>query len=104
DHHRPNGVHMATGKARTAAMRARPSSALEARVKERPGFLTVPNALAVRGGVPIFYRGECVGGVGISGNSHHDEVIAEGGGDALKGGRPPAGDKSEKKKPGRGRG
>ena len=100
DHHRPNGVHMATGKARTAAMRARPSSALEARVKERPGFLTVPNALAVRGGVPIFYQGECVGGVGISGNSHHDEVIAQAGADALDGGKPPAGgDKSAKKKP-----
>ena|SRR4051812_19136821 len=87
DHHRANGVHMATGKARTAAMRARPSSALEARVKERPGFLTVPNALAVRGGVPVFYRGECVGGVGISGNSHHDEPIAQAGADALETGK-----------------
>ena len=62
DQNSANTVNMATGKARTAAMRARPSSALEARVKERPGFLTVPGALAVRGGVPIFYRGECVGG------------------------------------------
>jgi glc operon protein GlcG len=101
DHHRPNGVHMATGKARTAAMRARPSSALEARVKERPGFLTVPNALAVRGGVPIFYQGECVGGVGISGNSHHDEVIAQAGADALMQDAPA---KSAKKKPRRKRG
>ena len=64
DQNSANTVNMASGKARTAAMRARPSSALEARVKERPGFLTVPGALAVRGGVPIFYRGECVGGVG----------------------------------------
>ena len=65
DHHRPNGVHMATGKARTASMRARPSSALEARVKERPGFLTVPNALAVRGGVPVFYRANASAGSGF---------------------------------------
>jgi glc operon protein GlcG len=105
DHHRPNGVHMATGKARTASMRARPSSALEARVKERPGFLTVPNALAVRGGVPVFYQGECVGGVGISGNSHHDEVIAQAGADALGGGKPAGSDAtSSKKKPRKSRG
>ena len=42
-----NSVDMATGKARTAAFRERPSSSLEARVKERPGLLTYPNAIAV---------------------------------------------------------
>jgi glc operon protein GlcG len=105
DHHRPNGVHMATGKARTASMRARPTSALEARIKERPGFLTVPNALAVRGGVPVFYRGECVGGVGISGNSHHDEVIAQAGADALGEGEMRTADsKTAQKKPRKTRG
>jgi uncharacterized protein GlcG (DUF336 family) len=86
DQNSANTVNMATGKARTAAMRARPSSALEARVKERPGFLTVPGALAVRGGVPIFYRGECVGGVGVSGNGQNDEPIAQAGADALESG------------------
>jgi uncharacterized protein GlcG (DUF336 family) len=84
DQHRPNAVEMATLKARTAALRARPSSTLEERVKERPGFLMVPNVLAVRGGVPVFYGGECVGGVGISGIDVNDEAVAAAGADALE--------------------
>jgi glc operon protein GlcG len=83
DQHRPNAVDMATLKARSAALRARPSSTLEERVKERPGFLMVPNSLAIRGGVPVFYAGECVGGVGISGADTLDETIAEAGANAL---------------------
>jgi glc operon protein GlcG len=82
--HRPNGVEMATGKARTSALRGRPSSALEARVKERPGFMMTPNCLPIRGGVPIFYDGEIVGGIGISGIDVNDEPIAQAGADALK--------------------
>ncbi len=84
DKHRPNAVEMATMKARAAALRARPSSTLEARVKERPGFLMVPNVLAVRGGVPVFYAGECVGGIGISGLDVNDELVADAGANALE--------------------
>lgn len=84
DRHRPNAVDMATLKARSAALRARPSSTLEARVKERPGFLMVPNILAVRGGVPVFYAGECVGGIGISGLDINDETVADAGATALE--------------------
>jgi glc operon protein GlcG len=83
DQHRPNGVEMATLKARTAALRARPSSTLEQRVAERPGYLMVPNVLAVSGGVPVFYAGECVGGVGISGIDANDEIVAAAGAEAL---------------------
>jgi glc operon protein GlcG len=79
-----NTVDMATGKARTAAFRERPSSALEERVKERPGFLMTPNQIGVRGGVPLFYRGECVGGIGVSGIGNHDEPTAKAGADALE--------------------
>lgn len=75
----PGTIEMATGKARTAAVRERPTAALEERVKERPGFLTTPNAIAVRGGVPVFYNGLCVGGVGVSGISVHDEPVAQAG-------------------------
>jgi uncharacterized protein GlcG (DUF336 family) len=82
--HRPNSVEMSTGKARTGALRARPSSALETRAKERPGFLMTPNCLPIRGGVPIFYNGEIVGGVGISGIDVHDEPVAQAGADAIK--------------------
>jgi glc operon protein GlcG len=79
DHHSSNSVEMSAGKARTAAFRQRPSSALEQRIKERPGFLSAPNQIGVRGGVPIFYQGECVGGVGVSGVGPHDELVAEAG-------------------------
>jgi uncharacterized protein GlcG (DUF336 family) len=79
----PGSVDMATGKARTAAIRERPTAALEDRVKERPGFLTFPNAIAVRGGVPVFYQGKCVGGVGVSGIGENDEPVAQAGADTI---------------------
>jgi len=79
----PNTVDMATGKARTAAYRERPSSALEERVKDRPGFLMTPNQIGVRGGVPLFHQGECVGGVGVSGIGNNDEPAALAGAAAL---------------------
>lgn len=79
----PSSVEMATGKARTAAIRERPTAALEDRVKDRPGFLTYPNAIAVRGGVPVFYDGKCVGGVGVSGVGNNDEPVAQAGADAV---------------------
>ena len=75
----PSSIEMAVGKARTAAMRGRPSAALEERVQSRPGFLTFPNAIAVRGGVPVFYEGLCVGGVGVSGIGENDEPVAAAG-------------------------
>ena len=83
DQHRPNAIEMATLKARSAALRARPSSTLEARVKEQPGFLMVPNILAIRGGFPVIYAGQCVGGIGISGADVNDETIAEAGTNVL---------------------
>jgi glc operon protein GlcG len=69
-------VEMATLKARTAALRGRPSSALAERVTERPGFLMMPNCLAVDGGTPILFEDECLGGVGVSGIDNDDERIA----------------------------
>ena len=79
----PNSVEMATGKARTAAFRERPSSALEQRIKDRPGFVTYPNVIAVRGGVPVFFENKCVGGVGVSGVGNHDEPVAAAGAAAI---------------------
>jgi uncharacterized protein GlcG (DUF336 family) len=80
----PNSVEVATLKARTAAFRERPSSNLEQRVKEQPGWLMFPNGLAMGGGVPLFYRHQCVGGIGVSGVAHDDEAVAKTGADALK--------------------
>jgi glc operon protein GlcG len=56
----PNSVDVAAMKARTAAFRERPSSNLEERVKERPGWLMFPNGLPMSGGVPLFHGKECV--------------------------------------------
>lgn len=83
DRQSPNSVEVATMKARTAAFRERPSSALEARVKEQPGWLMFPNGLAMGGGVPLFHDGECVGGIAVSGMAHDDELVAQAGADAL---------------------
>jgi glc operon protein GlcG len=83
DRQSPNSVEIATLKARTAAFRERPSSALQERVKERPGWLMFPNSLPIAGGVPLFCGDECVGGVGVSGIADDDELVAQAGADAL---------------------
>ncbi len=79
----PNSVDVATLKARTAAFRERPSSALEERVKTQPGWLMFPNGLPMGGGVPLLYRGQCVGGIGVSGVAADDEAVAQAGAAAL---------------------
>jgi uncharacterized protein GlcG (DUF336 family) len=81
-----NGVNtgdMATLKARTAALRGRPSSAFAERVQEKTGFLMSPNCLGVPGGVPILYEKECIGGIGVSGIDYDDEPVAKAGADAF---------------------
>ena len=72
----PNSVDVAIKKAQTAAYRERPSSNLESRVKDRPGWLMFPNGLAMSGGIPIFYKGECIGGLAVSGIAEDDEIVA----------------------------
>ena len=80
-----NTVEMSELKARTAALRRRPTSAFGKRVEEHPGFLMVPNCLGVPGGVPILFEDECLGGVGVSGIDWDDEKIAQVGADAVTG-------------------
>jgi uncharacterized protein GlcG (DUF336 family) len=75
----PNSVDVAIQKARTAAFRERPSSALEQRVKEKPGWLMFPNGLPMSGGVPLFYKRQCVGGIAVSGIADEDEPAAQAG-------------------------
>lgn len=84
DSQSPLGIEMATGKARTAAFRERPSRALADRVKERPGFLMMPDCLPVPAGIPLFYQGVCVGGIGVSSIAEHDEPVAMAGAAALE--------------------
>lgn len=84
DKQSPNSVEVATRKARTAAFRERPSSDLESRVKDRPGWLMFPNGLPMSGGVPLFYEGECIGGLAVSGIAEDDEVVARAGSAAFE--------------------
>jgi len=76
---------VATMKARTAALTRSPTKQLEDVTKERVATLMFPGRLAVQGGLPIFYEGECVGAIGVSGvKSPEDEQIAQVGLAALK--------------------
>jgi glc operon protein GlcG len=83
DRQSPNSVEVATMKARTAAFRERPSSNLEERVKDRPGWLMFPQGLPMSGGVPLFHGDECVGGIAVSGIAEDDERVAAAGAAAL---------------------
>ena len=42
-----------------------------------------PNGLPMGGGVPLLYRGQCVGGIGVSGVAADDEAVAQAGAAAL---------------------
>ena len=71
---------IATCKAQTAAATRTPTKALEEIVKVRPATVAFPGRVAVQGGLPIMYQGECVGAVGASGaKSNEDEQVAAAG-------------------------
>ena len=76
---------IATCKAQTAAATRTPTKVLEDIVKDRPATVAFPGRVAVQGGLPIMYQGECVGAVGVSGaKSNEDEQIAAAGLKALE--------------------
>lgn len=77
---------IAIHKARTAALFKRPTKALEEVVASgRVATLNLPGLTPVEGGVPIVYRGEIVGAVGVSGvQSFQDGVVAQRGADAVE--------------------
>jgi glc operon protein GlcG len=80
----PISAEVAVGKARTAALTRRRSKFFEDRVKERPAFANFPAGILIQGGLPIIFRNECVGAIGVSGvQSHEDEQIAQAGVKAL---------------------
>jgi glc operon protein GlcG len=78
-------VHVAQEKARTAALFKRPSKALEDGVAGgRLVMMTLPGATPIEGGVPLIYRGELVGAIGVSGvQSFQDGIVAQAGADHL---------------------
>jgi uncharacterized protein GlcG (DUF336 family) len=83
----PMGAHIATEKARTAALFQRPSKALEdVIISGRTTLLSVVPA-PLQGGEPIVVDGEIVGAIGVSGatSAARDQAIAAAGAAALAG-------------------
>jgi glc operon protein GlcG len=77
----PGGVDLAPGKARTAALFRRPTSALEAAINgPRAAAITARGFVMMTGGVPIVEGGQIVGAIGVSADTpEHDELIAKAG-------------------------
>lgn len=80
---RMDGVHggtceVAASKARTAALFRKPTKLFaEAVASGSPSVLSLPNMLPFAGGVPLFYDGQLVGAIGVSGASPEmDEQVA----------------------------
>lgn len=69
-------VDVALRKARTSALAQYPSGVLQQRVRDEPQLLAL-DLLPLQGGMPLLYRGECVGGIGVSGvKPEEDEQVA----------------------------
>lgn len=71
-------VDVAIAKARTAAIFRRPTREFEQQIKNgRLATLVLPGAAPLQGGVPIVLGTQCLGAIGVSGNSPaQDEQVA----------------------------
>lgn len=71
-------VDVAIGKGRTAAIFRRASGVFEQQIKDgRLASLVLPGATPLQGGVPIVVDGQCIGAIGVSGNTPaQDEQVA----------------------------
>lgn len=70
-------VSTAIGKASTAAHIGLETKMLEDVIRQRPAVATL-DRVAVEGGVPVLYKDQRVGGIGVSGvQSHQDAVVAK---------------------------
>jgi len=84
----PAGAMISIGKARTAALFKKPTSAFEDIIKNgRTAMVALPDFTPLQGGVPIVVGGQVVGAVGVSGanSAQQDEEIAQAGANAAKG-------------------
>jgi glc operon protein GlcG len=81
DDTQPGSRDIAVGKARTAALLHRPTKALEDGIAGgRMALLTLPDVVALEGGVPVRVNGLVVGAIGVSGmgSAQDGEVAAAG--------------------------
>lgn len=80
------GANISIGKARTAAIFKRPTSAFEDIIKNgRTAMVALPDFTPLQGGVPIMFDEQVVGAVGVSGatSAQEDTAIAIAGANAL---------------------
>jgi glc operon protein GlcG len=78
-------IDVAINKAKAALIFRRPTRFWQDMISgERPEYLGMPGMLPVEGGVPLIYKDQVVGGIGISGvKSNEDGIIAKAGAEAL---------------------
>jgi glc operon protein GlcG len=78
---------IAVGKAETAAKFKRPSKVMEDAVANgRTAMLSMPGLTALEGAVPLIYKGDVVGAIGVSGvQSSQDAQVAMAGAKVLEG-------------------
>ena len=82
----PASSDIAQHKAKAAALFKRPTKALEEVVANgRVALLSLPHMTPVEGGLPLIYKGQVVGAIGISGvQSAQDAQIAAAGAAVLE--------------------
>ena len=83
----PAGSMISIGKARTAALFKKPTSAFEEIIKNgRTAMVALPDFTPLQGGVPIELDGRVIGAVGVSGaaSQQRDEAVAKAGAAALR--------------------
>ena len=78
-------IDVAINKAKSAALYKRPTKVWEDIVNGgRPGYMALPGLLPLEGGLPLVYKDETIGAIGISGvKSDQDGIIALAGVNAL---------------------
>jgi uncharacterized protein GlcG (DUF336 family) len=78
-------VEVAIGKAHSASAFKRPTKSWEERLSEgRLGYLSLPGAVLLEGGLPLSAEGQVIGAIGVSGvKSSEDADIAAAGAAAL---------------------
>ncbi len=83
----PAGSVISIGKARTAALFKKPTSAFEDIIKNgRTAMVALPDFTPLQGGVPLELDGRVVGAIGVSGASsqQRDEAVAKAGAASLR--------------------
>lgn len=78
-------IDIAVDKAKSAALLRRSTKIWEELVDGgRPGYLALPGIVPLEGGIPLIYRDQVVGAIGVSGvKSTEDGIIAQAGASAL---------------------